>query len=149
MSLLGILSVIGLILWIVLCLALLAGLVYVFPLVRQLQKELDRFDRVLEESEGHVEPIMTHLERSADNADYITTAIRADLEAVGETVERASRSTRRILEMAEERAREINGFLEVVQEEAEETFFSTASALRAFRSAKEKFSEKGGRRLFG
>lgn len=149
MSFLGILSAVGLILWIILCLALLAGLVYVFPLVRQLQNALDRLERILARSEEHVDPIMSHLERSVDNADYITTAIRADLEAVGDTVERASRSTRRILEMAEERARQINGFLEVVQEEAEETFLSTASALRAFRSAKKKFTEKGGRRLFG
>lgn len=133
---LNVLGIIGLVLWVLVSLALLGSLAYALPVVRRLRRTLSRVDRLLDKSEPRIEPILTHLERSADNTDYITSAIRSDVESIGRTVEHASRSTRRMVEMAEERFSEINGFLEVVQEEAEDTFVSTASALRAIRGAR-------------
>lgn len=130
------LTVIGLVLWIVVSLTLLVGLVYAVPTLRRVSRLLDRLDRVLERAEGELDPTLEHLRRAADNADYITTAVRSDVESVGDTVEQAARSTRRMLRLAEERAVEIHGFLEVVQEEAEETFLSTASVIRALRGAR-------------
>ncbi len=127
------LTVIGLVLWILLSLSLLVGLVLALPGFRRLDRLLDRLDRVLDRADQEMDPTLEHLRRAADNADYITSAVRADVESVGDTVEQAAASTQRMLEMAEERATEINGFLEVVQEEAEETFLSTASLLRALR----------------
>ncbi len=140
------LTVIGLVLWIVLSLTLLVGLVYALPTLRRLSRLLDRLDNVLERADRRMDPTLEHLRRAADNADYITTAVRSDVESVGDTVDRAARSTRRMLEMAEERAMEINGFLEVVQEEAEETFLSTASLLRALRGGRGGGRSSGGRR---
>ena len=137
------LTVIGLVLWIALSLTLLVGIVYAVPTFRRVSRLLDRLDRVLERADREMDPTLEHLRRAADNADYITTAVRSDVESMGDTVDRAARSTRRMLEMAEERAMEINGFLEVVQEEAEETFLSTASLLRALRGG------GGGRRSRG
>lgn len=130
------LTVIGLVLWIVVSLTLLVGLVYAVPTLRRLSRLLDRLDRVFERAERELDPTLEHLRRAADNADYITTAVRSDVESVGDTVEQAARSTRRMLRLAEERAVEIHGFLEVVQEEAEETFLSTASVVRALRGAR-------------
>lgn len=129
----GILATIALVVWIVLALTLLAALAYVFPSVRRLQRLLPRLERLVRKLDRRAEPILVHLERSADNVEYVSTALRADVESIGEAVERGTRSVHRMLRMAEERASEINGFLEVVQEEAEETFVSTASALRAIR----------------
>lgn len=134
----GVLTVIALILWIVLSLVVLGGLVYAFPTLRRLSDVLQRMDRIFARTERDMEPVLEHLKRSADNMDYVTSAIRSDVESVGDTVDQAARSTRRLLQMAEERAVEINGFLEVVQEEAEESFLSTASLLRALRGSRER-----------
>ena len=142
MDAIGVLTVIGLVLWIVLSLTVLVGLFYALPTLRRLSRLLDRLDRVFERTERELEPTLDHLRSAADNADYITTAVRADVESVGDTVDQAARSTRRMLRMAEERASEVHGFLEVVQEEAEETFFSTASVLRALRPGRGRASER-------
>lgn len=136
MDTIGVLTVIALILWIVLSLVVLGGLVYALPTLRHLSDLLQRMDRVFARTERDLEPVLEHLRRSADDMDYVTSAIRSDVEAVGDTVDQAARSTQRMLRMAEERAVEINGFLEVVQEEAEETFLSTASLLRALRGSR-------------
>lgn len=134
----GVLTVIALVLWIILSLVILGGFIYAFPTFRRLSDLLHRMDRVFARTERDMEPVLEHLRRSADNMDYVTSAVRSDVEAVGDTVDQAARSTRRMLRMAEERAIEINGFLEVVQEEAEESFLSTASLLRALRGSREK-----------
>lgn len=136
MDTIGVLTVIALILWIVLSLVVLGGLIYALPTLRHLSDLLQRMDRVFARTERDLEPVLEHLRRSADDMDYVTSAIRSDVEAVGDTVDQAARSTQRMLRMAEERAVEINGFLEVVQEEAEETFLSTASLLRALRGSR-------------
>lgn len=128
----------ALVLWILLCLLLIASLVAALPTLRRLASLLRRTDRFLEQTEREIGPVLDHLRRSADDLDYITSAVRSDVESVGDTVEQATRTTRTLLELAEARAVEINGFLEVVQEEAEESFYSTASVLRALRG-------KGGR----
>lgn len=138
MDIVGVLTVVALSFWILLCLFVIGGLVYALPTFRQFSRLLERMERVFARTERHMEPVIEHLQNSADNMDYVTSAIRSDVEAVGDTVDQAARSTRRLLQMAEERATEINGFLEVVQEEAEETFLSTASLLRALRGSRER-----------
>lgn len=138
MDIVGVLTVVALSFWILLCLLVVGGLVYAVPTLRQFSSLLARMERVFARTERDMEPVIEHLQNSADNMDYVTSAIRSDVEAVGDTVDQAARSTRRLLRMAEERATEINGFLEVVQEEAEETFLSTASLLRALRGSRER-----------
>lgn len=139
MEVIELLTIVALVLWIVLSLVLLGGLVWAAPTLRRLSDVLRRMDRVLERAEREMSPVLEHLRRSSDDLDYITSAVRSDVEAVGDTVEHAADTTRRLLALAEERAIEINGFLAVVQEEAEESFYSTASLLRAIRG-------RGGRR---
>lgn len=138
------LTVIALALWIVLCTAFLVGLAYAVPTLRRLSRLLTLLEDTIEDTRRELDPTLDQLRRAADNVEYITTAVRSDVESVGDTVDRAARSTRRLLEMAEERAVEINGFLEVVQEEAEETFLSTASLLGALRRG--RGSSGGGER---
>lgn len=138
MDLTGLLTIVALILWILMSLVILGGLALAFPTLRRMSDLLHRMERVFARAERDMEPVIEHLRRSADDMDYVTSAIRSDVESVGDTVDEAARSTRRMLRMAEQRATEINGFLEVVQEEAEETFLSTASLLRALRRTREK-----------
>lgn len=136
-----VLTVVGLTTWILLSLALLGGLIYLFPTLKRLKRIARQLDRILDRSEGRVAPVLEHVERVADNADYITTAVRVDVETVGDTVEQASRSARRMLDMVEARVSDLAGFLEVVQEEAEDSFIATASTLRTLRGAVRERSE--------
>lgn len=138
MDIVGVLTVVALSFWILFCLVVIGGLVYALPTLRRFSILLNRMERVFARTERDMEPVIEHLRSSADNMDYVTSAIRSDVEAVGDTVDEAARSTRRLLRMAEERATEINGFLEVVQEEAEESFLSTASLLRALRGSRRR-----------
>lgn len=135
MDSINVLAVVGLTTWILLSLALLGGLIYLFPTLQRLQRIARQVDRILDRSEGRVAPVLEHVERVADNAEYITTAVRVDVDALGDTVEQASRSARRMLDMVEARVSDLAGFLEVVQEETEDTFIATASTLRTLRGA--------------
>lgn len=146
MDLIGVLTVIALILWIVLCLALLGGLAYAAPTLHRLSRLLELLEDTIRRTERELDPTLDRLRRAVDHAEYITAAVRSDVESVGDTVDQAARSTRRLLQMAEERAVEINGFLEVVQEEAEETFLSTASLLSALRGRGRGSDERGRKR---
>ncbi|MFW6010441.1 MAG: hypothetical protein ACOC9H_00840 [Gemmatimonadota bacterium] len=147
MESISVLTVVGLTTWILLSLALLGALVYLFPTLQRLRRIARQLDRILDRSEGRVAPVLEHVERVADNAEYITTAVRVDVETLGDTVEQASRSARRMLDMVEERVSDLAGFLEVVQEETEDTFIATASTLRTLRGAvRERSDSDEGRR---
>jgi hypothetical protein len=135
-SFLEILQVIGLILWIVLSLGLLTAMLMIVPSIRRLDRASMKLNSSLGELRIRAEPIFSQFERAADSASYITSAVASDAERVSQSLERATDSLTAIVELAEERAIEISGFLEVVQEEAEETFFSTASLLRGLRAGR-------------
>lgn len=138
MDIIGVLTVVALVLWIVLGTGVVVGLFVAFPTLRRVSQLVSHLDRTLQRTEGRIQPVIDHLERSADNMDYVTSVLRSDVDTMGDTVEHAAATTRRMIAMAEERASEIHGFLDVVQEEAEQTFLSTASLLRAVRGERRR-----------
>lgn len=146
MDTLHVLATIGLVLWIVLSVAVVVGMALMVPAWRHMYAMMRRFDRMLGASEGKLEPALQNLERVTDDVQYVTASLRTDVQAVGRTVERATESVESVLDMAETRAAELNGLLEIVQEEAEETFLSTASVLRAIRGARRGRGKRSGRR---
>ncbi|HKK08975.1 MAG TPA: hypothetical protein VKA44_08830 [Gemmatimonadota bacterium] len=146
MDALYILGIIGLVMWIALVAAILVGLVRLLPTFRRIDRVMDRLDKILGRAEGRVEPTLDRLERVTDDVQFVTGSLRMDVEAVGRTVEHATDSVENVLRMAERRAAELNGLLEVVQEEAEDTFLSTASVLRAIRGARGRERKRSGRR---
>ncbi|MFQ5889260.1 MAG: hypothetical protein ACE5JR_04310 [Gemmatimonadota bacterium] len=138
MSLFDILITVSLILWILVCLGLIVALGSGLRFLQELRARRERYDRFFEVLERRVAPLLDRAEYVVDNTQYLSSVLRADVETVSRSVSRAARSADRIMEMAEERAAELNGLLEVVQEEAEETFLSTASLLRAIRGARRR-----------
>ncbi len=147
MGLLQILGIIALALWILITLGIVAVLVRALPALRRFDGVVGRVNTLLEATEGRLTPILDHLEDVTDDIQFVTASVRTDVQSVGRLMERATDTAEDILDMAEERAAEINGLLEVVQEEAEETFLSTASVLRALRgSGRKRSSRRSGRR---
>ncbi len=134
-----ILLVIGLIVWIVVGLALLAALAYSFPLVQDLRSLMRRSDRLAGKMNDRMGPVIDRVETITDDASHIYGSLREDVEEIGHAVDQGSRSARRIARMAENRAAEIDALIEVAQEECESKFVSTASILGGVKSLRDRF----------
>jgi uncharacterized protein YoxC len=135
----------ALVVWTLVGIGLLAAFVTAIPMLARLEKSLRSLDRLMDVLDRNVEPILHRVQRISDDLSDITASLRSDVDAIGETVERGTRSTERILDRAERRAAEIDGLLELIQEEVEESFLGIASALRGVRGLSERLG-LGGRR---
>ncbi len=120
-------------LWIVLAGAILVGLVYTINLIRKVREPLREISNAAGELNARLQPILSNIERASEQARQIASRLQTDANEVGQTVRHASASTRNVVELVEDRVAEIAALLEVVQDEAEETFLSTASLLRGLR----------------
>ena len=98
----------------------------------------DMMDRVY----GDINPIMRHASTIADNVNYITTAVRVDVQKLSQTVASANQRLMSSVDLAEERIKDLNALLAVVQEEAEAGFISTASTIRGVRTGIHEAFEK-------
>ena len=96
---------------------------------RTFRKVRGLIDRVY----ADVAPITRHASNVADNLDYITSSIRNDVQQVNATIASANRRLQQAAEQTEHRLNEFNALLQVVQQEAEQTFVSTAAAVRGVR----------------
>src|SRR6185503_1983989 len=97
---------------------------------RTFRKVREIIDRVY----ADVTPITRHASSIADNVDYITTSIRTDVQQVNATIAAANRRLNHAVQVTETRLNEFNALLSVVQQEAEQAFVSTASAVRGVRT---------------
>ena len=117
------------------------------------RKSYAKISGMMDRIYGDINPIMRHASTIADNVNYITTSIRVDVQKVSQTVASANQRLMSSVELAEERIKELNALLSVVQEEAESAFISTASTVRGVRTgiheAFEKEEEVDGRYLEG
>ena len=113
------------------------------PAAWNFRKSYKRINEMLERVYGDVTPLMRHASSIADNVDYVTTAIRGDVERVSRVIRGAEESLQRAVELAQRRLNDFNALLDVVQEEAENVFLTTASTVRGVRSGAEVL--RGGR----
>lgn len=77
-----------------------------------------------------VQPVLRHTRDVAENVNYISTAVRDDVDQFKGVLQRTQGRLERASQAAETRIEEFNALLEVVQEEAERIFIDTASAIR-------------------
>jgi biopolymer transport protein ExbB/TolQ len=130
-------QVIALILSIGLYVALITLVVMAIPAFREIREWL----KGTEELHGLVRDLKPTVTNAAENINYLSAAFRNDADEVGRTVRRATASANEIIDSARDRVAEINGLLEVVQEEAESTFLNTASLLRGVRAGRSRVRE--------
>jgi uncharacterized protein YoxC len=130
------LVIVGMALWIVVAICLLVAMVYTVILLRATRRTGRRIVASTEGLQNQLQPVLHHAERASEDVQSIVSGLRTDASELGRTLRRASESTARMIDLAEERVAEVSALLEVVQEEAEETFFSTASLLRGLRVGK-------------
>lgn len=133
--------------------ALLVLAVALVPAAWNFRKSYAKVSDMLDRIYGDINPIMRHASTIADNVNYISTSVRVDIQQVSQTIAAANQKLVASVEAAEDRIKELNALLAVVQEEAEGVFISTASTLRGVRTgiheAFEKEEELDGRYIEG
>jgi uncharacterized protein YoxC len=100
------------------------------PAAWNFRKSYKKVSDMLDKIYGDVNPLMRHASAIADNVDYITTSIRVDVQQVSQAVAGVNQRLQDALEGAEDRMKQLNALLDVVQEEAESAFVTTASTIR-------------------
>ena len=100
------------------------------PAAWNFRKSYAKTSEMLDKIYGDINPLMRHASSVADNVDYITTSIRVDVQQVSQTVAAANQRVQQAVAAAEDRINQLNALLEVVQEEAESAFVTTASTIR-------------------
>jgi uncharacterized protein YoxC len=115
------------------------------PALVKFRKTAKKLDAVLDHIERNIEPVSKHAAHIADNVDYISTSIRADVQELRRTLLSANSGIREMIESSERRLHELGAVLRVVQEEAEQAFVSTASTIRGMRAGAASFRATGAR----
>ena len=100
------------------------------PAAWNFRKSYKKISDMLDKIYGDVNPLMRHASAIADNVDYITTAMRVDVQQVSQTVAAVNQRLQQAADVAEDRIKQLNALLDVVQEEAESAFVTTASTIR-------------------
>ena len=104
------------------------------PAAWNFRKSYKKVSDMLDKVYGDVNPLMRHASSIADNVDYVSTAIRVDIQQVSQTVAAVNQRLQQAVSAAEARINQLNALLEVVQEEAESAFVSTASTIRGVKT---------------
>jgi uncharacterized protein YoxC len=118
----------------VLTISFLVLTVALVPAAWNFRKSYKRINELLERVYGDINPLMRHASSIADNVNYVTTSIRVDVQQINQTIASANARLTQAIAMTEDRLREVNALLAVVQEEAEDMFVSTASTMRGMRA---------------
>ena len=133
--------------------ALMVLTIALVPAAWNFRKSYAKISDMMDRIYGDINPIMRHASTIADNVNYITTAVRVDVQKVSQTVAAANQRLMSSVELVEDRIKDLNALLAVVQEEAESAFISTASTVRGVRTgiheAFEKEEEVDGRYIEG
>ena len=112
------------------------------PAAWNFRKSYAKINHLVDRVYGDINPIMRHASSIADNLNYVTTSLRADVQTVNQTVTNVNQRVLQAARMTERRLEEFNALLQIVQEEAESTFVSTASAVRGVRTGAERYQEE-------
>lgn len=100
------------------------------PAAWNFRQSYKKTSEMLDKIYGDINPLMRHASAIADNVDYISTAIRVDIQQVSQTVAAVNQRLQQATAAAEDRINQLNALLDVVQEEAESAFVTTASTIR-------------------
>jgi uncharacterized protein YoxC len=125
-------------------LALLALTIVIATIAWKLRTAYDRSMRLLDTMRADLAPVVQQARSIGDDVKVVTRSIRSDMAAVDTTIADANRKLQEAIAATEQRMRDFNALLEVVQDEAEQMFVSTASTVRGMRRGAAAFQERGG-----
>ena len=120
-------------------LTLLVFTIFAAPAAWEFWKTFRKTREMLDRVYADINPLTRHASNIADNLDYITTSIRTDVQHVNAAIAALTRRLNQAGELTETRLNEFNALLQVVQQEAEQAFVSTAAAVRGVRTGAATF----------
>jgi uncharacterized protein YoxC len=118
--------------------AILVLTVALVPAAWNFRNSYKRVNKLLDRIENDIAPIVRHASSIADNVNYVTTALRSDMQQVSQTITSTNQKVVHAIGMAEKRLNDFNALLAVAQEEAESALVTTASGLRGARTTAER-----------
>lgn len=104
------------------------------PAAWNFRKTYKKTSALLDRVQADVAPLVKHAHSIADNVDYISTAVRADVAMIQSTLASANSRIQEAVGVTERRINEFNALLDVVQDEAEGLFVSTAATVRGVKT---------------
>lgn len=125
---------------IVIALAMIAIAIPVIPAAWNFRKTYAKVQDTVDRVRGDLNPILRHAEDVAGNVNYVSSAIRTDVERLQSTIASTQKRLDRAAGLAEQRIEQFNALLEVVQEEAEDLFIDTAAGIRGVKVGTEAFA---------
>lgn len=128
-------------------LTLLAIAIALVPAAWNFRKTYKKTSALLDKVQADVAPLIKHAHSIADNVDYVSTAIRGDVEQIHGTLIEANRRLQEAVTLTERRMHDFSALLAVVQQEAEGLFVTTASTVRGVRSGASHFAGRNGPEL--
>jgi uncharacterized protein YoxC len=114
--------------------AILALTVVLIPAAWSFRNSYKKVNDLIDRFYGDIGPLVRNGNAIADNVNYITTAIRVDVQQFNQTVTLANERLTMAVKTAERRLNELDGLMRVVQREAEDAFVSTESTVRGVRA---------------
>lgn len=123
-------------------LGVLAVLLAVLLQVKKLSRSLTDVAKRLERDAG---PVVERAKNVAENVDFISAAVRTDVESLNDTVSRLNTRLAQASKRMEERIQDFNALVDVIQSEAEELALDTAAAVRGVRAGTKTLAEGNGR----
>jgi hypothetical protein len=118
----------------VMTLTLLAMAIALVPAAWNFRQTYKKTTALLDQIQADVMPLVKHAHSIADNLDYISTAIRADLGMIQDTIKSGKARLDGALLGTEQKINEFNALLDVVQGEAEGLFVTTAATVRGVKT---------------
>lgn len=119
---------------IVLGVAVLGVLVALLLVLLQLRKLARTVGTVAQRIEKDSAPVMERAKSVAENVDFITMAVRTDVQKLNASVSGLNDRLREASLKMEERIQDFTALVEVLQEEAEDLALDTAAAVRGVRA---------------
>jgi len=128
---------------IVLTLAVLAVLAALLALVAQLRGVTRTLAALARRMEREATPILERARTVAENVDFITLAVRNDVQTLNESVTRLNERLKDASLRMEERVQDFTALVEVLQSEAEDLALDTAAAVRGVRAGTRALAGRG------
>jgi uncharacterized protein YoxC len=131
----------------IMTLTLMIMAIALVPAAWNFRKTYQKTAALLDRVQADVAPLIKHAHSIADNVNYISTAVRADVSQIHGTLAEANERIQQAIGVTERRINEFNALLAVVQEEAEGVFVSTAATVRGVRTGASHFASGVGPEL--
>ncbi|NNM04288.1 MAG: hypothetical protein HKO65_04235 [Gemmatimonadetes bacterium] len=128
---------------IALTVAVLGVLVALLAVLLQLRRLVRSVSAVAKRMEKEAAPVMDRARSVAENVDFITMAIRTDVQKLNASVSSLNDRLKDASVQMEERIQDFTALVEVLQNEAEDLALDTAAAVRGVRAGTRSLAADG------